>query len=958
MMPARLGLWQGLVLGFLCLVFGFGVAMAQELPADLPPQVLMRLSQQLGSASPGALSVVQPQASPLALPQMGPGYPQGGYQQGYGTGGQNVTSAALPGSALEADYSLRAGVGLKQYGYDLFRSFQPSSGQYLAGSVPDDYRLGVGDTLVVTLRGQVSKSVSVEVDRNGQVVLPDLSPIPAAGRRFGDWRADLAAQVAAAYVNTQAFVSLGAVRQISVAVLGEVAAPGMVTLGGFGTVLDALALAGGINKTGTLRHIAIIHADGSRDTLDLYPVIGAISGASQPLSLRDGDRIEVGAIGATAAISGSVVRPGIYELADGGINGGTLLDLGGGALRAIGNRYLRLSLNPDGVDQASESANPARLNFHSSDILIVSPRANAVVGQVYLDGHVRLPGLRSRLIAPSVADLVAAPDTLAEAPYLPFAVLDTTDPETQARHFVPIDLERAMTGLDPVSLRDNDVLIVLGADDIRYLASPEVQAVLTGRPLNNAAALNSNANGSSNASGPNGTSGFNTGVPDSSFATTPVNANLPYGNAPVVDQSLPGTRIESTNEATAGASSEATAGSRTTTTASTVLCRGLQSLAEVLATGDANRFANAVEIAPTDFPNNLACPAIYDRYPTLLPFVLEYAASLSGAVQEPGIYPLTGGVSLSTLVAAAGGLSHDADLSTIEVTHYRGPDAGRHERLSLDLTPAEMDQVALYPGDAVRINATGSDREGGPVTLSGEFVRPGIYDIRRGERLSQVIARAGGLTEDAYPYGAVFTRLAVQEIQREATERSVRELESGLFSAVQHSTGQAGSSAQNAAPLLTQVVADMRAADPLGRVVIEADPAVLEVKPELDLILEPGDTLTMPKRPSFVTVSGEVLNPGSEEFTAGLDVSDYLRRAGGYTQNADQSHVFVIYPNGAAQPVRQSFWNFTPLKIPPGSTIIVPRDTSPYDNLGLATALAQIVGQVAITGASLAVIGR
>ena len=165
-------------------------------------------------------------------------------------------------------------------------------------------------------------------------------------------------------------------------------------------------------------------------------------------------------------------------------------------------------------------------------------------------------------------------------------------------------------------------------------------------------------------------------------------------------------------------------------------------------------------------------------------------------------------------------------------------------------------------------------------------------------------------------------------------------------------------SAQSAAPLLQQVVADMRHTAPVGRVVIEADPAVLEVKPQLDLVLQPGDTLTMPKRPSFVTVSGEVLSPGSEEFTAGLDVRDYLRRAGGFTQNADPKHVFVIYPNGAAQPVRQAFWNFTPLKIPPGSTIIVPRDLSAYDSLGLTTAIAQIVGQLALAGASLAVIGR
>ncbi len=976
MMPARRMLLQVLVRALvpagLGLTFAIGAAVAQSLPADLPPDVLARLGHQLGDSAAGSQDVVQPQPSPLDLPaggdatgsatgygpsQGGTGqegsFGQGGsFGQQYGAGQQGYSSQQgvlgqqsgasqqygfgqqpggygamaarpLPASPLELDYSHRAGQIMVQYGYDLFRGFRPSTGQTLAGAVSDDYLLGVGDTVVVTLRGQVSKSLSLRVDRNGQVVLPDLAPIAAAGRRFGDWRADVLARVQAAYVNTEAFVSLGAVRQLSIAVLGEVVNPGMVNLGGFATVLDALALAGGIEKTGTLRHIQITHADGTRTTLDLYSVIGTSNGPAQSLALRDGDRIEVGAIGPTIAVAGSVVRPGIYELQRGrSVAGPALLALGGEPLRPQGNRFMRLSLGADGVDRATE-ARLDRLDLASGDILIVTPRADTIIGQVYLDGHVRQAGVRSRLTAPSIASLVGSLDNLAEAPYLPLAILDTTDPATRARRFIPIDLDRALAGQADITLRDNDVVIVLGADDVRYLASTDVQAVLAGPRSNTAdqAAANSRNNPGAGRTG----------------------------------SDLGNTRLETTT----GASAEAIAGTRGAVKRGNGSCRGLQTLAAVLATGDARRFANGVEVAGLiqGIPNNLDCPIIYDRYPTLLPFVIEYAASLSGAVREPGIYPVNPGTSLQTLVAAAGGLSHDADLGAVEITHYAdtGSDAARQ---ALSLNAATLAGVALKPGDAIRINARTTDRETGPVTLSGEFLRPGIYDIRRGEKLSEIIARAGGLTAEAYPYGAVFTRIDVQNIQRDATERSIRELESTLFSSLQHTGSQQGSSAQNAAPLLQQVVADMRHTAPVGRVVIEADPAVLEVKPQLDLVLQPGDTLTMPKRPSFVTVSGEVLSPGSEEFTAGLDVRDYLRRAGGFTQNADPKHVFVIYPNGAAQPVRQAFWNFTPLKIPPGSTIIVPRDLSAYDSLGITTAIAQIVGQLALAGASLAVIGR
>lgn len=930
MMPARRMLLQVLVRALvpagLGLAFGIGAAVAQSLPADLPPEVLARLGHQLGDSLPGSQNVVQPQPSPLDLPA---GNDAAGATTGQqGRYGQGVAAKPLPPSPLEGDYSHRAGQTMAQYGYDLFRGFRPSTGQTLAGAVSDDYLLGVGDTVVVTMRGQVSKSLSARVDRNGQVVLPDLAPIAAAGRRFGDWRADVTSRVQAAYVNTEVFVSLGAVRQVSVAVLGEVVNPGMVNLGGFATILDALALAGGIEKTGTLRHIQIAHADGSRDNLDLYAVIGTSNGTgaapAQSLALRDGDRIEVGAIGPTVAVTGSVVRAGIYELERGrSIGAAALLALGGGPLRPQGNRFMRLSLGTDGVDRANEAARIDRLALAGGDILIVTPRADTVIGQVYLDGHVRQAGVRSRLTAPTIAGLVGNLDNLAESPYLPLAILDTTDPATRARRFTPIDLDRALAGQADVTLRDNDVVIVLGADDIRYLASTDVQAVLAGRRVDTADQAANRGRDNPGAGGSNG---------------------------------LVNTRIETTT----GASSEAIAGTRGTIKRGTGTCRGLQTLAAVLATGDARRFANGVEVAGLvqGIPNQLDCPVIYDRYPTLLPFVIEYAASLSGAVREPGIYPVNPGTSLQTLVAAAGGLSHDADLGAVEITRYATDGDKPTTRQALSLDAASLAGIDLKPGDAIRINARTTDRETGPVTLSGEFLRPGIYDIRRGEKLSEVIARAGGLTSEAYPYGAVFTRIDVQNIQRDATERSIRELESTLFSSLQHTGSQQGSSAQSAAPLLQQVVSDMRHTAPVGRVVIEADPAVLEVKPQLDLVLQPGDTLTMPKRPSFVTVSGEVLSPGSEEFTAGLDVRDYLRRAGGYTQNADPKHVFVIYPNGAAQPVRQAFWNFTPLKIPPGSTIIVPRDLSAYDSLGLTTAIAQIVGQLALAGASLAVIGR
>ena len=130
----------------------------------------------------------------------------------------------------------------------------------------------------------------------------------------------------------------------------------------------------------------------------------------------------------------------------------------------------------------------------------------------------------------------------------------------------------------------------------------------------------------------------------------------------------------------------------------------------------------------------------------------------------------------------------------------------------------------------------------------------------------------------------------------------------------------------------------------------------LDVNPELDTILEPGDTVLIPKRPNFVTVSGEVLNPGTIQFRAGKTVDQYIDGAGGISRVADDGRTFVVLPNGEAQRVAVSAWNYTSVHLPPGSTIIVPRDPKPFDWTTFSLTLTEILSKLAITAASLSVI--
>lgn len=358
------------------------------------------------------------------------------------------------------------------------------------------------------------------------------------------------------------------------------------------------------------------------------------------------------------------------------------------------------------------------------------------------------------------------------------------------------------------------------------------------------------------------------------------------------------------------------------------------------------------------------CPAIFQDHPALLGVLLDMAVLLTGEVKQPGLYPVQDDTGLDLLLAAAGGLTEGADLSAVELAREpaeRGQ-AIPLTRTPLDLRGRDIRAVRLTPRDVVRIPRGFTDRETGPVTLGGEVLRPGVYDIRRGERLSELLQRAGGLTPQAYAYGTIFTREAVRLRQQDGFARAARDIETSLLSVA---AGQANAGGPGQRPDLGGLVAagrelanTLRQAQAAGRMVVEANPVMLVAQPDLDVLLEPGDLIVIPKRPTEVTVVGSVLNPGSLQFQPGWQAADYVRAAGGTQRFADASRAFVVLPNGQAAPAGMSGWQAGGPPVPPGSLVVVPQDPSPFETRGLIRDLTAILGQVTISAAALAVISR
>jgi len=224
-------------------------------------------------------------------------------------------------------------------------------------------------------------------------------------------------------------------------------------------------------------------------------------------------------------------------------------------------------------------------------------------------------------------------------------------------------------------------------------------------------------------------------------------------------------------------------------------------------------------------------------------------------------------------VRSAGGLLRSANPDSGDLTHYaisnssgERVEAG-HQDLSLAaaLTRNEDQNLPLHDGDVLTVpQQAGWNDIGAVVALRGEVHKPGVYGIRPSERLSSLLKRAGGLLPTAYPRAAVFERIEVRELQQKSRQELIQRLEqeSTVVKTSASTTGADEAALQQAAVQQRQRVLDgLRKAPVSGRLVIHlrTDRKGFENSPD-DIELRAGDSLTIPKQPGEVLVTGQVYN--------------------------------------------------------------------------------------------------
>lgn len=759
---------------------------------------------------------------------------------------------------LYSQYARRSPV-LERFGVDIFRNGTGNFNQLpMDLPVGPEYVVGPGDGLSIDLWGGVSQRMQRVVDREGRLSLPETGSIQVAGRTLGDVQHLVQTALRSQFRDAEADVSLAKLRTVRVYVVGDVERPGAYDVSSLSTPLNAVYVAGGPTSQGSLRVLRHYRGKQLVQEVDVYDLL--LHGTRSDIErLEPGDTVLVPPLTGEVTVEGMVRRPAIYEL-NGENTLAEVLELAGGVLPSGTLRHvdvervqahesrtmLRLDIpennNQDAVTKALED-----FKIQDGDKIKISPILPYADKTVYLDGHVFHPGKYAFRDGMKVTDLIHSYNDLLPEPSKSHAEIIRLEPPDYTPTVLAFNLGDALAGKDQdIALKPFDTVRIFGRYDFE---DPPVVTV----------------SGEVRDPGDHVTNGV-THLRDAVYLAGGTTPDALLSDAQVFRKLPDGTmKVLSVN------------------------------LSKALAGDDADN----ILLVPRDRIT------IHKDLTKLDPA----SVTIQGEVARPGKYPLGTGMTASELVQVAGGFTRGAYTETADLTSYLVQDGkkviGEHSTVSISeaMSGQPDSDVRLHDGDVLTISAlAGWNDIGATITLSGEVVHPGTYGIREGERLSSIIERAGGLRADAYPYGAIFEREQVQQLEEKNRSQMVRDIQDqgAALHQVPENDPDEKVAKEAALQQWQSALENIQNTPPAGRMVIHISANMKHwANTSNDVQVRAGDSLFIPKKPGTVMVDGSVYNPTAITFKPGKNAGWYLRQAGGPTNMANKKGMFVIRADGS-----------------------------------------------------------
>jgi protein involved in polysaccharide export with SLBB domain len=813
---------------------------------------------------------------------------------------------------------------LNQFGYDFFKNSSQLQGALDSLPVGNDYILGPGDTLSLNVWGAVNSRHELTVDRNGEIMIPKIGVVKVWGLSYEQGRDVINKAIGRLYKNYEMSITLGRLRTIQVFVVGEVEAPGSYSVSSLSTVINALSAAGGPSRNGSLRTIRI--SRNGQSTVSKIPLDNPIYGYL--------DRL----IGLKLLTSeAKEARP--YTKAE--------------AARFVREAEKNIALN-----EKSSPAVAMELVVRMRELLPreVAQSGMAGKGQSYENGlavrevdlyEMFLSGDRSKdvrlqngdtVFVPVIGSVVAVAGEvkrpaiyeIGENATLP-EVLRMAGGVTATGYTGRIQVERVKNNSSRIVLdyepKDGSIDAALGT--LQVMDRDMIKVFPVHEAVRQIVSLKGNVVRA-------GEYQFRKGMRLSDLI-------------PGYQALLPESYLESVE----------------------ITRLAPPDFHRELLTANLRRAVEGSE------PDNILLQE-QDVVKVFSRWEMEEKprVSVNGAVVNPGTFDYYPGMTVRDLITAAGSPKRNAFLETGELSRIViVGDKASPSRLSLNLSkalagdpghnlPLQSDDVLI-----VRSVTDWFDASDKFIKLKGEVRFPGVYSVVRGEKISSVIERAGGYTERAYLRGAKFLRRSVRESQQlrmneivVRTEKEILQKQSAL--ALQSSSREELDATKASLDGLLKSVELMKTMKAEGRVVIRLTSLDQLQKSSFDVVVEGGDELEVPARPSVVHVMGQVFNPISlVHQPEASDLGSYLKKAGGPTNDADESEMYVIKTDGTVFSRQQSSfglhwsdddrrWTFGSFKastLEPGDTLVVPQKIERIAWMREIKDITSILANVALT---------
>lgn len=778
----------------------------------------------------------------------------------------------------------------KIFGFSIFNNkigvFEPN----LKIATPINYIVGPEDELIVDINGYSEEHYNLIVSPDGYVKINRIGNVFVAGLTIEQAKTKIINRLSQIFIGLKqgatnstpnsltASVTLGNIRTIGVTVQGEVMFPGTYSVPSLARIMNVLYLAGGPTENGTFREIQLIRNKKLVGKLDLYDFL--TSGIQRnDMILQDQDIIKVGVYKSRIEVKGKIKRPALFEVLPNENLEYVLSNFAGGFTEDAYKELVKVTRYTS-RDRKLIDINAEILNSfypQSGDLIQIESidkdrfeNKITVIGEVFRPGDFALDGNES------VLKVINRAGGLKEDAFLDRVLIERINDDL-SRTNLSVNLKDIFRDKSKdVVLRREDKISIFSILDLR-----EKYTVTIHGEINIVKKVNKSKDPDKNIS--------KAGVKFSNEISTGNNQNNTNKLQINGDNQSP----ESDN------------------------------LEE-----EEDNINIDTEIANELKSDNTSNSLINRQVKLTLPYVEN--------------------MTVEDLILKAGGLRESAATGFVEIVRRKkniGLDSpnlinsqiaeivrfGISKNLQLDMTASSY---KLMPFDEVFIRTSPNYELQQFVTMQGQLVFPGVYGLeKKDERLSELVARAGGLNNQAYPQGAKLIRKNVlTESEKTRKKEQLNQIQDNFNGVV--------------------IKNDESITKNTELIGINLLAAINNPGGEEDLFLNEGDIIDIPRQPQTVKVTGEVLYPNSVKYNEGKSFKDFISEAGGFTANSARKRAYVLYSNGSVKRARTFlFIRYFP-KVERGAEIIVPRNIK---NANSAQQVFQLVS--VLTGTVTSVIG-